>query len=143
MKIIRTKAKNSLAEDFAKPYSVEEEVDFRKLIVVEELLQFMKREGIKRTELADRMGVPPSRITKMLRGDSNLTIDTLVRAGRAVGADLHQTFAPEGKKVRWICYDPDDVHEAFSAPVRTIAVKELNTPYILHSFASDDKVLAS
>ena len=106
MKIIRTKVKNPLAEDFAKPASIEEEIEFRKLIVVEELLQFMKREGINRSELAARMEVPPSRITKMLSGDSNLTIDTLVRAGRAVGADLHQTFAPVGKKVRWTSYDP-------------------------------------
>lgn len=143
MKIIRTKAKNPLAEDFAKPSSIEEEIEFRKLIVVEELLQFMKREGINRSELASRMEVPPSRITKMLSGDSNLTIDTLVRAGRAVGADLHQTFAPEGKKVRWASYDPAEVHEAFAAPVRTIAVEQLKTPYTLNPLASDDEALAS
>ena len=124
MKIIRTKVKNPLAEDFAKASSIEEEIEFRKLIVVEELLQFMKREGINRRELAARMGVPPSRITKMLSGDSNLTIDTLVRAGRAVGANLHQTFAPKGKKVRWTSYDPAEVNEAFAAPVRTIAVEQ-------------------
>lgn len=143
MKIIRTKVKNPLAEDFAKPSSIEEEIEFRKLIVVEELLQFMKREGINRSELASRMEVPPSRITKMLSGDSNLTIDTLVRAGRAVGADLHQTFAPVGKKVRWTSYDPAEVHEAFAAPVRTIAVEQLNTPFTLNSLASDDEAIAS
>jgi len=143
IKIIRSKKQSPLAEAFAEPLSLESEVEFRKLIVVEELLQFMKREGINRSELADRMGVPPSRITKMLSGDSNLTIDTLVRAGRAVGADLHQTFAPEGKKVRWTSYDPAEVHEAFAAPVRTIAVEQLNTPYTFNSLASDDEALAS
>lgn len=144
MKIIRTKAKNPLAEAFAKSIdSIESEVVFRKLIVVEELLQFMKREGIKRTELAERMGVQPSRITAMLSGDSNLTIDTLVRAGRAVGANLHQTFAPQGKKVRWSCYDPADVHEVFSATVRTVEIAQLDTPFNLNSLANDDKALAS
>jgi antitoxin component HigA of HigAB toxin-antitoxin module len=103
MKIIRTKAKNSLAKDFAESLaSVESEVEFRKLIVVEELLQFMKREGINRSELAERMGVGPSRITKILSGDENLTIDTLVRAGRAVGADLVQTYVPQGQKGHWV-----------------------------------------
>jgi len=102
VKIIRTKAKNSIAEDFAKTPSVAQEIEYRKLIVVEELLQFMKREGINRSELAERMGVGPSRITAMLSGDSNLTIDTLVRAGRAVGADLMQTFAPQGEKGHWV-----------------------------------------
>jgi predicted XRE-type DNA-binding protein len=102
MKIIRAKAKNSLAKDFAASLaSVESEVEFRKLIVVEELLQFMKREGINRSELAERMGVRPSRITKMLSGDENLTIDTLVRAGRAVGADLVQTYVAQGQKGHW------------------------------------------
>lgn len=143
IKIIRSKKQSPLAKAFAEPLSLEGEVEFRKLIVVEELLQFMKREGINRSELASRMEVPPSRITKMLSGDSNLTIDTLVRAGRAVGADLHQTFAPKGKKVRWTSYDPAEVHEAFAAPVRTIAVEQLKTPYTLNSLASDDAALAS
>lgn len=143
MKIITRKKSNPLAEAFAKPFSLDGEVEFRKLIVVEELLQFMKREGINRSELAARMGVPPSRITKMLSGDSNLTIDTLVRAGRAVGADLHQTFAPEGKKVRWTSYHPAEVHEAFAAPVRTTVVEQLNTPYTFEFQASDDKSTAA
>ena len=143
MKIITRKKSYPLAEAFAKPFSLDGEVEFRKLIVVEELLQFMKREGINRSELAARMGVPPSRITKMLSGDSNLTIDTLVRAGRAVGADLHQTFAPEGKKVRWTSYDPAEVHEAFAAPVRTTVVAHLNTPYTFEFEASDDKSTAA
>jgi DNA-binding phage protein len=97
-----TKAKDPLAEDFAKSIaSVESQVERRKLSIVEELLQFMKREGINRSELAERMGVGPSRITKMLSGDENLTIDTLVRAGRAVGADLVQTFVPKGQEGHW------------------------------------------
>jgi plasmid maintenance system antidote protein VapI len=142
IKIIRKKP-SALAQAFAQPFSVEQEVEFRKLIVVEELLQFMKREGIKRTELAERMGVQPSRITAMLSGESNLTIDTLVRAGRAVGADLHQTFAPQGKKVRWTCYDLAEVHEVFAAPVRTTSVENLNTTFTLNSLANDDKAIAS
>lgn len=101
MKIIRRKVRNPLAEDFAKPNDLDEEIVYRRLIVVEELLQFMRREGINRTELAERMGVGHSRITKMLSGDENLTIDTLVRAGRAVGADLEQTFIPEGQRGHW------------------------------------------
>ena len=94
MKIIRTTTSNSLAKDFAKPLPLENEIESRNLIAVEELLQFMKREGIKRSELAERMGVSPSRITAMLSGDSNLTIDTLVRAGHAVGAELEIRFQP-------------------------------------------------
>ncbi len=98
-----TNVRDPLAEAFSKSIaSIESQVEIRKLSIVEELLQFMKRKGINRSELAQRMGVPPSRITKMLSGDSNLTIDTLVRAGHAVGADLVQTFVPMGSKGHWI-----------------------------------------
>ncbi len=102
MKIQIVKERDPLAEAFAKSLeTIESQIERSKLSVVEELLQFMKRQGINRSQLAERMNVPPSRITKMLSGDSNLTIDTLVRAGRAVGADLAQTFVPQGFAVRW------------------------------------------
>jgi plasmid maintenance system antidote protein VapI len=83
-----------LAKAFAEPLSLEGEIEYCKLEAVEELLQFMKRKGINRSELAERMGVPPSRITKLLNGSENLTIATLVRAGRSVGAELKLHFQP-------------------------------------------------
>jgi transcriptional regulator with XRE-family HTH domain len=99
MKIIITKGdpNDPLVKAFAEPFSLEGEIEYCKLEAVEELLQFMKREGINRTELAGRMGVPPSRITKMLDGSENLTIATLVRAGRAVGGELKIRFQPAKK----------------------------------------------
>ncbi len=103
MNIKIVKKNNPLAEAFAESLkTIESRVERQKLSIVEELLQFMKREGINRSELAERMGVGPSRITAMLSGDSNLTIDTLVRAGHAVGADLAQTFIPQGEKGHWV-----------------------------------------
>jgi hypothetical protein len=99
MKIIISKGdpNDPLVKAFAEPFSLESEIECCKLEAVEELLQFMKREGINRTELAGRMGVPPSRITKMLDGSENLTIATLVRAGRAVGGELKIRFQPARK----------------------------------------------
>jgi plasmid maintenance system antidote protein VapI len=101
MKIIITKGdpNDPLVKAFAEPFSLESEIEYCKLEAVEELLQFMKREGIKRSELAERMGVPPSRITKMLDGSENLTIATLVRAGRAVGGELKIRFQPAKTRV--------------------------------------------
>lgn len=99
MKIIITKGdpEDPLVKAFAEPLSLEGEIEFCKLEAVEELLQFMKREGINRSELAERMGVPPSRITKLLNGSENLTIATLVRAGRSVGAELKIRFQSAAK----------------------------------------------
>jgi transcriptional regulator with XRE-family HTH domain len=106
MKIQRTRNKDALATAFAAKPTIEEEVELQKLTVVEELLQFLRRSGIKRSELAERMGVRTSRITAMLDGSANLTIESLVRAGRAVGADLKQTFVPAGEKGHWISVAP-------------------------------------
>lgn len=143
MKIIRKKGNNPLARLFAETPSVEAEAEFKKLMIMEEILRLMKDQGVNRSELASRMGVNPSRITAMMSGSNNFTIETLVRAGRAVGAELHQAFAPIGKKIRWSCYDPADVHEAFSTPVRTTKVQRLDTPYTLQPVAADDKAPAA
>ena len=94
VKITRRKGDNPYAELFSGPLSIEGEAEYRKLMIVEELLQIMKKQGITRSELAKRMGVQPSRITSMMSGSNNFTIETLVRAGRAVGAELHQHFVP-------------------------------------------------
>jgi len=78
----------------------------KKLFIVGRLIDLMQEQNISRTELATRMGVQPSRITALLNGTANLTIDTLVRAGMALGAELHQTFVPAGKKVTWVVEPP-------------------------------------
>lgn len=101
MKIRYTKGDNPIAKLFAGPPSIESEAEYRKLMIVEELLTLMKDQGISRSELAERMGVQPSRVTSMLTGSNNFTIETLVRAGRAVGADIELHFVPAkavGKK---------------------------------------------
>jgi transcriptional regulator with XRE-family HTH domain len=120
---IRKKA-SPLAKAFKESLnSIEAEIEVSKLSIVEELLQFMKREGINRSELAQRMGVGSSRITAMLSGDGNLTIDTLVRAGRACNVRLHQHFVPVGYAAHFSSYHEDEIHEAFAITARKI---ELN-----------------
>ena len=44
-----------------------------------------RRAGVGKSELARRLGVPPSRVTKVLSGRANLTLATLVRFGAALG----------------------------------------------------------
>lgn len=121
MKIItepsRAKA-NPVAGLFSSPISVEEEAEFKKLMIAEELLLLMKEKAISRSQLAMRMGVGPSRVTAMMTGSNNFTIETLVRAGRAVGAELHQHFVPQHKKAHWAVYDERETHEAFHAPMK-------------------------
>lgn len=94
MKITITKGDNPVGRLFAETPSIESEAEYRKLMIVEELLTLMAEKGISRGELAKRMEVQPSRITAMMTGANNFTIETLVRAGRAVGAELSIHFVP-------------------------------------------------
>ena len=94
MKIRITHGDNELGRRFSRTPSVAGETEYKKLMIVEDLLQLMEEQGITRSELAKRMGVQPSRVTSMLTGTNNFTIETLVRAGRAVGAELQQHFVP-------------------------------------------------
>jgi plasmid maintenance system antidote protein VapI len=99
MKITYTRRKgdNPYADLFSGPLSIEGEAEYRKQWIVHELLGLMEEQGITRAELARRMEVQPARVTSMLTGANNFTIETLVRAGRAVGADIELHFVPMKK----------------------------------------------
>jgi transcriptional regulator with XRE-family HTH domain len=70
----------------------------------EDLCQLMENKNISRVELANRLGVSPAYITKVLRGNINLTIDSMVRLARAVGAMAHIHVAPENQEIHWRGY---------------------------------------
>jgi transcriptional regulator with XRE-family HTH domain len=108
MKIEITKSTSAVAKLFAQPPSIEGEADYQKLLFVEELLGLMKEQGMSRAELARRMDARPSRITSMLTGTNNFTIETMVRAARAVNAKFHHCLAPASKSVRWQSWEKGD-----------------------------------
>lgn len=97
------------------PFDPASEAEFKGLMFVEQVLKLMKEQGLNRTQLAERMGVRPSRVTAMLNGSSNFTLETLIRAGRAVGATLEQTLVPEGMKGRWVSDRADEMKPSATA----------------------------
>jgi len=112
------------------PFDAASEAEFKGLMFVEELLTLMKEQGINRTELAERMGVGSPRVTAMLNGSSNFKLETLIRAGRAVGATLEQALVPEGMKGRWVYYREDEIHSAFRSSKAKVFV---NPPFQLET----------
>lgn len=113
------------------PFDPASEAEFKGLMFVEELLNLMKDQGINRTQLGERMGVGSPRVTAMLNGSSNFTLETLIRAGRAVGATLEQTLVPAGMKGRWVMIREDHIHSAFKPrPRETLAA---NSQFLLES----------
>jgi transcriptional regulator with XRE-family HTH domain len=118
MNIEITVASNPLADLFAQPPSAVAEAEALKVAFADGMVALMKQNGVTKAELARRMGAHPSRVTALLSGTSNLTIDTMVRAARAVGASLHQKLLPAGKKVRWQEWDESEVHPTLVATTR-------------------------
>jgi transcriptional regulator with XRE-family HTH domain len=119
------------------PFDAASEAEFKGLMFVEELLTLMKEQGINRTELAERMGVGSPRVTAMLNGSSNFKLETLIRAGHAVGATLQQTLVPAGMKGHWVLYREDEIHAAFRPRKQQV---HTNPPFQLETdeIATDD-----
>lgn len=66
-----------------------------------ELNAFMQAHDVSNAELARRAGVSPAYITKLFRGSSNLSIETLTKFANAVGCKVHLHLANNGADVRW------------------------------------------
>ena len=54
----------------------------------------MQQQGLSKADLARRLETSPAYITKILRGDTNLTIRSMVDLARAVDSALHIHLAP-------------------------------------------------
>lgn len=134
MKIKISKGKNPVADFFAEPLSAEGEADLHQLQIADVLAEFMEEQGINKGELAQRMGVKPSRVTAILSGNGNFTFLTAIRAARAVGAKFHHCLAPATHKVRWQSWDE-------SAPAEFLCVvtpDQKKTPTVSVKLTSSD-----
>jgi transcriptional regulator with XRE-family HTH domain len=66
----------------------------------EGLHKIMEANGVTRSDLARRLGVSPAYITKVLRGNVNFTVDSMVRLVRAAGGEVSIHIAPKNKRER-------------------------------------------
>ena len=67
-----------------------------------ELNAFMQTHGVSNAALARRAGVSPAYITKVFRGPSNLSLETLTKLADAVGSKVHLHLANHSADVRWL-----------------------------------------
>ena len=56
----------------------------------EGLHKIMEANRVTRSDLARRLGVTPAYVTKVLRGNVNFTVDSMVRLGRAAGGGIRR-----------------------------------------------------
>jgi transcriptional regulator with XRE-family HTH domain len=65
----------------------------------EALIDRMKACGITRTALAEKIGTSPAYITKILRGDTNFTLDSMARIAQALGCEMNFELLPLDRPV--------------------------------------------
>jgi len=54
----------------------------------------MRQLDVSRSELAARIGVNPAYISKILRGDTNFSLETMVKIANALDSDFHCHLQP-------------------------------------------------
>lgn len=77
--------------------SLEYRVEGAMIQFTEELSRVMADRDVTRSELARRIGASPAYVTRILRGNANLTLALMVKLARALGQELHVRFAPDGR----------------------------------------------
>lgn len=68
----------------------------------EDLVRLMEQRGVSNAALAKKIGSSPAYVTKVLRGDTNFTIETMVRLARALDGQLCVHVGRKEDQVRWI-----------------------------------------
>lgn len=67
----------------------------------EDLYALMMARGVSKAELARRIGSSAAYVTKALRGNTNFTIESMVRLVRALDGQLHIHASRQEDHVRW------------------------------------------
>jgi transcriptional regulator with XRE-family HTH domain len=74
--------------------SLDYRADVAALSFVEELVRCMRQAEMSQAELARRLGASEAYVSKVLRGDANFTLATLVKLADAVGQELRLRMEP-------------------------------------------------
>jgi transcriptional regulator with XRE-family HTH domain len=81
----------------------------------ENICVLLEKQGISRTDLARTMDVSPAYVTKLLNGNPNLTIKSLLKLSDALGQNLAIQFAPKVESAHF----STAVHAMISLPAST------------------------
>ena len=68
---------------------------------IEDLARLMEEKGVNRAELARRMGTSRAYITKMLSGNANFTLLTMVKLAMALDGAVHVHISDKRAITRW------------------------------------------
>lgn len=86
------------------------------LEITEEIVARMKQLGVSKSDLAKLLGKSPAFITKLLQGNNNFTLETIVKIARRLNCQLRSHLQPAGLDSQWIDYHIDMSFRAITRP---------------------------
>jgi transcriptional regulator with XRE-family HTH domain len=84
------------------------------------LVTRMREVGVSRSELARKIRANPAYISKILRGETNFTLDTMVKIATALDSDFRCHLQPSGAKSQWL--------DVYSTRTRKTSFENLEVP---------------
>lgn len=84
------------------------------------LVTRMREVGVSRSELARKIQASPAYVSKILRGDTNFSLDTMVKIATALASDFRCHLQPSGAKSQWL--------DVYSARTRKTSFKNAEVP---------------
>lgn len=97
------------------------------------LTRIMKSERVSGKALAKRLGISPQQVSKVLRGDENVTVETMARFADALDATVHIHVAKKGVAVCWDEIDIVRWGDIDSAELPTYAGMIDDSPIVIES----------
>ena len=83
--------------------------------LIEDIWRLMEEQKVSRAELARRLGTSRAYVTKLLGGNANFTLLTMVKVAMALGATIHVHVADQKAITRWIDELPSQEERAVSS----------------------------
>jgi transcriptional regulator with XRE-family HTH domain len=96
------------------------------------MTRLMKLDKISGRKLADKLDVSAQHVSNVLRGNENVTIETMAKYAQAVDAVVHIHVAKRGVKVDWVeRVESSDVARA----ARSLVTPVRNADFDIESYA--------
>jgi transcriptional regulator with XRE-family HTH domain len=91
------------------------QIDAAKLELSEQIYQAMEKKGVTEAELSRRLGVSRAYVNKILQGNVNFTIETLIKIGLALEHKFDFQFVDNTAKADVL--DAEIVYEQMTEPI--------------------------
>ncbi len=79
----------------------------------------MRETGVSRSQLARKIKAHPAYVSKILRGDTNFTLDTMVKIAGALDSEFLCHLQPAGAKSQWLDVYPTRANKP--SPARAVS----------------------